>query len=167
MKIAVMGAGGVGGYLGGRLAEAGEDVSFIARGAHLGAIKTNGLRILSPLGNATINPVKATSDPAEIAPVDVVLFCVKLYDGDLNRSTQHFIFERDGGCCDGWEISSRFHSSGEDGDLGPLAAGGNAELDRPRVWERVVVHSFPDIALWRGPSSATTAFAVGFDAVGT
>ena len=80
MKIAVMGAGGVGGYLGGRLAEAGEDVSFIARGAHLDAIKRNGLRIMSPLGDALINPVKATSDPAEIGPVDVILFCVKLYD---------------------------------------------------------------------------------------
>ena len=75
-----MGAGGVGGYLGGRLAEAGEDVCFIARGAHLDAMKMNGLKIRSPLGDALINPVKATSDPAEIAPVDVILFCVKLYD---------------------------------------------------------------------------------------
>jgi|ETN07SMinimDraft_1059922.scaffolds.fasta_scaffold53100_2 2-dehydropantoate 2-reductase len=80
MKIAIMGAGGVGGYLGGRLAEAGEDVSFIARGAHLDAMKMNGLRILSPLGDALINPIKAASDPAEIVPVDVILFCVKLYD---------------------------------------------------------------------------------------
>ena len=79
LSIAVMGTGGVGGYFGGRLAEAGENVSFIARGAHLKAIQTNGLKIVSPAGDALIR-AKASDRPADIGPVDVVLFAVKLYD---------------------------------------------------------------------------------------
>jgi 2-dehydropantoate 2-reductase len=79
-RIAVMGSGGVGGYYGGRLAAAGEDVTFIARGAHLEAMRRHGLRIVSPLGDAHIDPVKASDDPAGIGPVDIVMFCVKLYD---------------------------------------------------------------------------------------
>ena len=80
MKIAVMGAGAIGGYFGGRLAQAGFDVSFIARGAHLAAIRENGLKVLSPLGNFTIHPATVTDDPAEVGPVDVILFMVKNYD---------------------------------------------------------------------------------------
>lgn len=80
MKIAVMGAGGVGGYFGARLAASGEDVAFIARGAHLDAIRKNGLRIDSTAAPCLIKPAKVTSDPAEIGPVDVVLFAVKLWD---------------------------------------------------------------------------------------
>lgn len=80
MKIAIMGSGGVGGYFGGRLAEAGNDVSFIARGAHLKALQDNGLKIISPLGDLHLENVSATDDPGEIGPVDIVLFCVKLFD---------------------------------------------------------------------------------------
>ncbi len=80
MKLAVMGTGGVGGYFGARLAAAGARVSFIARGEHLGAIRERGLRVLSALGDVTIAPAVATADAAEIGPVDVVLFAVKLYD---------------------------------------------------------------------------------------
>ena len=80
LKIAVMGSGGIGGYFGGRLADAGEDVTFIARGAHLAAMQNDGLRINSPLGDAHIGSVKATDDPATIGPVDIVIFGVKLYD---------------------------------------------------------------------------------------
>ena len=80
MRIAVMGTGGVGGYFGGRLAAAGEDVSFIARGAHLRAMREHGLRIVSALGDATVAPCQASDDPAAIGPVDLVLFTVKLYD---------------------------------------------------------------------------------------
>ena len=82
MRIAVVGAGGVGGYFGGRLAEAGADVVFLARGAHLQAMRAHGLRIDSPNGNVHIPRVSATGDPAAIGPVDVVLFAVKLYDAD-------------------------------------------------------------------------------------
>jgi 2-dehydropantoate 2-reductase len=79
MRIAIFGTGAVGGYFGGRLAHAGEDVSFIARGSHLQALQTNGLSITSPNGDLQV-PVRATDDPASIGPVDVVLFTVKLYD---------------------------------------------------------------------------------------
>jgi len=80
MRIAVVGAGGVGGYFGGRLAEAGADVSFVARGRHLDAMRTAGLRILSPKGDLHLPRVAATDDPSTIGPVDVVIFTVKLYD---------------------------------------------------------------------------------------
>lgn len=82
MKIAMFGAGGVGGYFGGRLAQAGCDVSFVARGAHLEALRRDGLRIVSPKGDAHITPVRASADPAELGPADVVLFTVKLYDAE-------------------------------------------------------------------------------------
>ena len=79
MKISFVGAGGVGGYYGAMLARAGHDVSFIARGRHLDAIRQNGLRIVGPLGDFRVN-TPASSDPAEIGPVDVVVFTVKTYD---------------------------------------------------------------------------------------
>ena len=80
MRIAIMGAGGQGGYYGGMLARAGEDVTFIARGAHLDSIKANGLTVKTPhAGEFTID-AKATDDPTEIGPVDLVMFCVKTCD---------------------------------------------------------------------------------------
>jgi 2-dehydropantoate 2-reductase len=82
MRIAVVGTGGVGGYFGGRLAAAGADVSFVARGAHLAAMRGNGLRIHSPKGDVHLARVTASDDPREIGPVDVVMFTVKLYDAD-------------------------------------------------------------------------------------
>jgi 2-dehydropantoate 2-reductase len=87
VRIAVFGTGGVGGYFGGRLAAAGEDVRFIARGAHLEALRTHGLRLVSPKGDAHVAPVTAAADPAEIGPVDVVLFTVKMYDADQAAAT--------------------------------------------------------------------------------
>ena len=80
MRIAVMGTGGLGGYLGGRLAHAGQDVTFIARGQRLHAMRENGLQIRSSDGDFTIKPVRATDVPAEVGSVDLVLFCVKTYD---------------------------------------------------------------------------------------
>jgi 2-dehydropantoate 2-reductase len=79
MRIAVCGAGGVGGYFGGRLALAGEDVVFIARGAHLQAMRRQGLQVESLKGNFTLSPVQATDDPAQAGPVDVVLVAVKAW----------------------------------------------------------------------------------------
>ncbi len=79
MRIAIIGAGGVGGYFGARLATAGEDVTFIARGAHLDAMRERGLRILSPLGDATLAPVRVESDPARVGAVDLVVVAVKLW----------------------------------------------------------------------------------------
>lgn len=80
MKMAIMGTGGVGGYFGARLAASGADVSFVARGAQLAALRAEGLRITSPAGDLHLKTVKATDDPATIGPVDVVLFGVKLWD---------------------------------------------------------------------------------------
>ena len=80
MRIAVIGAGGVGGAFGAALANAGADVTFVARGAHLKAIRQNGLRIEGGRGETIVSPAQATDDPASIGPVDFVLFCVKLWD---------------------------------------------------------------------------------------
>lgn len=80
MRIAVFGAGAVGGYFGARLADDGHDVVFIARGRHLDAIRKTGLRIESPNGNLTIHPAQATDDPASVGPVDYLMFAVKLFD---------------------------------------------------------------------------------------
>jgi len=80
MKIAVMGTGAMGGYVGARLATGGAEVSFIARGAHLAAIREHGLKVTSPQGDMLISPATATDDPAEIGPVDLVLLAVKMYD---------------------------------------------------------------------------------------
>jgi 2-dehydropantoate 2-reductase len=80
MRIAVIGAGGVGGGFGAALAKAGADVTFIARGAHLAAMKSVGLKIQGGRGETHLVPTKATDNPADIGPVDIVLFCVKLWD---------------------------------------------------------------------------------------
>src|SRR5437762_3495694 len=81
MKIAVMGSGGVGGFYGGRLAHAGYDVSFIARGSHLAAMRDHGLLIENESqGNIHVPHVAATDDPATIGSVDLVIVAVKLWD---------------------------------------------------------------------------------------
>ena len=79
MKIMIMGTGGVGGYYGGLLAQQGNEVTFIARGAHLFAIRQDGLKVKSVHGDFTVNPANATDDPAKVGPVDLILFCVKTY----------------------------------------------------------------------------------------
>lgn len=79
MRIAVVGAGGVGGYFGGRLAQAGHDVTFIARGEHLKAMMQEGLRVESINGDFAVSPVQATDDPAGIGPVDLVILGVKAW----------------------------------------------------------------------------------------
>ena len=80
MRIAMMGSGGIGGYIGARLSLAGEDVAFVARGAHLDAIRSQGLQLASPIGDITLPLVVATDSPADIGVVDIVVFAVKLYD---------------------------------------------------------------------------------------
>lgn len=80
MKILILGTGGVGGYFGGRLAAGGADVTFVARGQHLRAIRDNGLRIESGLGNLHLERVNATDSPAEAGIADVVMIAVKLWD---------------------------------------------------------------------------------------
>jgi 2-dehydropantoate 2-reductase len=80
MRMAVMAAGAVGGYFGARMAAAGHDVAFIARGAHRDAIRRDGLTIESALGDLHLKDVNVTDDPKQVGPVDVVLFAVKLWD---------------------------------------------------------------------------------------
>ena len=80
-RIAVYGAGGVGGYFGARLARAGAEVRFIARGAHLHALRERGLKVRSVKGDFQVQ-VQVTDDPADIGPCQFVLFCVKTFDTD-------------------------------------------------------------------------------------
>jgi 2-dehydropantoate 2-reductase len=79
MRIAIVGAGGVGGYYGALLAAAGNDVHFIARGPHLRAMLSSGLWIRSPLGDLHIQPVQASDQPNQVGPVDLALFCTKAF----------------------------------------------------------------------------------------
>ena len=87
MRIAVMAAGAVGGYFGARLAAAGHDVVFFARGAHLAAIREQGLKIESPRGDLHLKDINVTDTSAGLAPVDVVLFAVKLWDSEKAAET--------------------------------------------------------------------------------
>jgi 2-dehydropantoate 2-reductase len=80
MRIAIFGSGGVGGFFGARLAQAGNDVHFIARGAHLRAMKEKGLKVESGSGNIHLAKPNLHEDPAEIGPVDIVMYAVKLGD---------------------------------------------------------------------------------------
>ncbi len=94
-KIAVMGAGGIGGYYGGMLARAGFDVRFIARGEHLKATQQKGLKVISTRGEFSVQ-VKATSEPSQVGPVDLVLFCVKSYDTEDAARAIISLVEREG-----------------------------------------------------------------------
>ncbi len=82
MRIAIMGAGALGAYFGARLFDAGYDVTLIARGAHLNAIRTDGLFVDSPNGNLHLADIPATDDPSQVGHVDCLLFFVKNYDLD-------------------------------------------------------------------------------------
>lgn len=79
MKIAILGAGGVGGYFGGRLAQAGHEVAFVARGKHLAAILSDGLVVQSIKGDFKVRPARATDRPEKVGCVDLVLCCVKAW----------------------------------------------------------------------------------------
>ena len=80
MRIDIVGTGGIGAPLGTSLATAGRDVVFLARGAHLAEMRSNGLRVEGDRGETVVCPVEATDDPKAIGPVNLVLFCVKLWD---------------------------------------------------------------------------------------
>ena len=81
MRIVMMGSGGVGGFFGARLARAGEDVAFVARGAHLDAIRAGGILVENePQGDLRVERVRASADPAELGPADLVILSVKLWD---------------------------------------------------------------------------------------
>ena len=79
MKIAIIGSGGVGGYFGARLAAAGNNVTFVARGAHLEAMRDNGLQVYSAHGDLHLDNIQCTDDTTTIGPVDIVMIAVKLW----------------------------------------------------------------------------------------
>ena len=91
MKFAIFGSGGVGGYFGGRLAQASHDVTFIARGAHLTAIQETGLRVDSIAGDFLIQPAKATDDPSSVGAVDVLLVAVKAWQMEAAIQEMKFL----------------------------------------------------------------------------
>jgi 2-dehydropantoate 2-reductase len=94
MRIVILGSGGLGGYFGGRLAAAGSDVTFVARGAHLAALRRNGLKITSPRGNLYIPQIKTAETIREIETVDLVLVGVKLWDTESVAASLKPIAER-------------------------------------------------------------------------
>jgi 2-dehydropantoate 2-reductase len=98
MRIAVVGAGAVGGYFGALLARAGHDVMFLARGAQLAALRSRGLRLTGPRGEVTVEGCLASDNPADLGTTDVVLFCVKLYDTEAAARTIAPLM-RNGGVC--------------------------------------------------------------------
>lgn len=87
MRMVIIGAGGVGGYFGARLAAAGEDVSFVARGEHLAAMQARGLQVLSSLGDLRLQPVRATDNPASLGTADLVMIATKLWSTDESIAT--------------------------------------------------------------------------------
>ena len=92
LRVAIVGAGGVGGYFGGRLARAGHDVTFIARGAHLAAIRDSGLHVHSIAGDFVVAPAQATDDPAAVGPVDLVIVGVKTWQlGEAARAMRPLV----------------------------------------------------------------------------
>ena len=95
MRIAVVGAGGMGGFFGGVLARGKKDVTFIARGAHLEAMHSKGLTVKSEVFGDFSIPVQATDDPREVGPVDLVLFCVKTYDLEAAAEQARSLLEED------------------------------------------------------------------------
>ena len=94
MRIVILGSGGVGGYFGGRLAAAGSDVTFVARGTHLAALRRHGLKITSPLGNLHIPQIKTAETIREIETADLVLVGVKLWDTESAATSLKPIAER-------------------------------------------------------------------------
>ncbi|MGP8432473.1 ketopantoate reductase family protein [Paraburkholderia fungorum] len=94
MKIAVLGAGGVGGYFGARLAASGSDVTFIARGKHLEAMREGGLRVISPLGDVTIRDPKVVDSVDHVDEADLVVVAVKLWDTETAAKSLKTLADR-------------------------------------------------------------------------
>ena len=141
MRIAVMGAGGVGGYFGGRLQQAGHDVSFAARGKHLEALRTKGLTLKSPLGDANLK-VKVSENPAEFGPAEIVLFAVKLWDTESAAERIRPLLEKGGLAIpfqNGVESIARLGKV-----LGPERVMGGAAYIATRIGEPgTIVHTGP------------------------
>jgi 2-dehydropantoate 2-reductase len=153
MRIAVMGAGGVGGYFGARLAQAGHEVAFIARGKHLEAIRAKGLAIKSPLGDAVVK-ARVAEDPKELGTADVVLFAVKLWDTEGAAERIRPLVEKGGVVIpfqNGVESIARIGKV-----LGAERVMGGAAYIAARIGEPgVIVHTGPIARLRFGTTQAT------------
>lgn len=162
MRIAVMGAGGVGGYFGAQLARAGHSVAFIARGRHLEALRQQGLTVESAVGPVRSMPVVATDDPAAAGPADVVMFCVKLWDVEA-AARQLSPLLRDGGIVIPFQNGVESHELLMR-ELGPQrVAGGVAQIAATIGAPGVIVHTGTMArlrvgAFAGGPRAAVQAF---------
>ena len=173
MKIVVMGPGGVGGYFGARLAAAGNDVTFVARGAHLAAMQANGLDVRSVIGNVHVKPARAVADPAEAPAADAVILAVKMGDTQsaaaslkpiLKPGTPIFTFQN------GVEAADMIAAVVGDGHVVPGVARIASHIASPGVIEHASPFARLEFAeVDNGPSPRVAAFhtacrAAGIDA---
>lgn len=176
MRIGVIGAGGVGGAFGAALAKGGADVTFVARGAHLAAMRANGLRVTGPRGDIHLNPVQATDDPASIGVVDVVLFCVKLWDVESAGATIKPLIGPQTAVIplqNGIDAADRLMPIlGKDAVMGGVAQI-SATIDGPGVirqtgtFMKLVFGELDERSSQRGEAFLTACQAAGFDAENT
>jgi 2-dehydropantoate 2-reductase len=168
MRIAVVGAGAVGGYFGARLAQGGAELVVIARGAHLEAIRHEGLRLTSVAGDAVVHPAECAEDPAAVAPADVVLLGVKAWQVADAAGTLRPLLARDG-CV--LPLQNGVEAPGHiDRALGPgRALGGLCRILSEVVAPGAIKHSGvePYVAfgeLTGGPSARTRRLLAAFEA---
>jgi 2-dehydropantoate 2-reductase len=174
MKIVVMGSGGVGGYFGARLAAAGHDVTFVARGAHLEAMRNKGLRLDSEIGNLRLDPVQVVASAAECASADAVIFAVKMRDTETAAESLRpltangaavFTFQN------GVESAERVGRIVGAANVVPGVARIGSHISQPGVIKQIGTFARLEFAEADGkPSDRTTAFykactAAGLDAV--
>jgi 2-dehydropantoate 2-reductase len=170
MKITVMGSGGVGGYFGARLAAAGNDVTFVARGAHLAAMKAKGLRLDSEIGNLHLDPVKAVADAREVPAADAIIFAVKMRDTEsaaeslaplVSKGATVFTFQN------GVESAERIGRCLGPGNVVEGAARIASNIPEPGVIKQVGKFAILEFGERDGkPSARTTAFRDACQAAG-
>jgi 2-dehydropantoate 2-reductase len=170
MQIAVMGSGGVGGYFGARLAAAGNDVTFVARGAHLEAMRKHGLRLDSELGNLHLEPVRAVAGAGEIQAADAVVFAVKMRDTERAAESLRALASK-GACIftfqNGVESAARIGKIVGPGKVVEGAARISAHIAEPGVIRQIGNFAILEFGEAGGePSARTQAFHAACVAVG-
>jgi 2-dehydropantoate 2-reductase len=169
MRIAVMGAGGVGGYFGAQFAKAGHEVAFIARGRHLAALRESGLMVESAVGAAQLKPVIATDDPSTLAPADVVMFCTKLWDVEAS-ARQVAPLLQDGGVVIPFQNGIESHEILQRVLGAERVAGGvahiGARIKAPGVIEHIGTLARLRVGAFAGASQDTQARVQAFVAAG-
>ena len=152
MKIAVMAAGGLGGYYGALLAKDGHTVTFIARGAHLNAIRENGLTIQSVHGDLSVKPAQATENPAEVGPVDWVLFSTKTYDTESAARAMRPMIGKD-------TIVLTFQNGVDTGDqIGAIVGAQHVLVAPTQITSNIIA---PGVIEQKSPFRATTIGEIG------